>query len=232
MWMFRPFSCGTFGSGGIVLMSSGTNVFGSSCANRTRYSTPPARSNAIWMASQMDWFTLFGVPFARPPQRVPLSGLVGIVGPRVVREVSKPDGAAAAEGTPGRSGTPDVMLLSLHYFVGNSSLNLRSLPTNCADRTYTPLFPLGSAPPKHGNSIRGIRGIPQAKELGLTQNLHVRLSDLWGTDPRAGAPGTSLRGPRIRVREHLGGGRRLKDADSAGRLGVYGCACGCKEAEC
>ena len=41
MWMFRPPSCGTFGSGGIVLMSSGTNVFGSSCANRTRYSTPP-----------------------------------------------------------------------------------------------------------------------------------------------------------------------------------------------
>ena len=36
MWMFRPFSCGTLGSGGIVLMSSGTNVFGSSCANRIR----------------------------------------------------------------------------------------------------------------------------------------------------------------------------------------------------
>jgi hypothetical protein len=39
--MFRPACCATFGSSGIVLMSSGTNVFGSSCANRTRYSTPP-----------------------------------------------------------------------------------------------------------------------------------------------------------------------------------------------
>ena len=25
----------------------------------------------------MDWFTFFGVPFARPPQRVPLGGLLG-----------------------------------------------------------------------------------------------------------------------------------------------------------
>ena len=46
-------------------MSRGTNVFGSSCANRTKYSTPPAYSNAIWIASRMDWFILFGVPFAR-----------------------------------------------------------------------------------------------------------------------------------------------------------------------
>ena len=36
MRILRPFSCGTFGSGGSVLIKSGTNVFGSSCANRTR----------------------------------------------------------------------------------------------------------------------------------------------------------------------------------------------------
>gem|GEM_PF-5096450 len=93
MRILRPFSCGTFGSGGIVLMSSGTKVFGSSCANRTRYSTPPTCSNAIWIASRIDWFTLFGVPFARPPQRVPFGGLGGIAGPEEMGAVREPDGA-------------------------------------------------------------------------------------------------------------------------------------------
>ncbi len=45
----------------------------------------------------MDWFTLFGVPFARPPQRVPLGGLGGIPGPEGVGAASEPDGAVAAE---------------------------------------------------------------------------------------------------------------------------------------
>ncbi len=100
--MFRPPSCGTFGSAGIVLMSSGTNVFGSSRANRTRYSTPPACSNACWIDSRMDWFTLFGVPFARPPRRVPFGGLGGIAAPGEPGAVSEPDGAGAAEGKSGR----------------------------------------------------------------------------------------------------------------------------------
>jgi hypothetical protein len=64
------------------------NVFGSSCANRTGYSTPPACSNAIWIASRIDWLTLFGVPFARPPQRVPLGGLGGFAGPGEVGAAS------------------------------------------------------------------------------------------------------------------------------------------------
>ena len=102
MWMFSPPSCGTFGSGGIVLISSGTNVFGSPCANRTSYSTPPICSNAIWIASRMDWFALFGVPFARPPQRVPLGGLGGIARPEEVGAVSEPDGAVATEAKSGR----------------------------------------------------------------------------------------------------------------------------------
>ena len=102
MWMFSPPSCGTFGSGGIVLMSIGTNVFGSSLANRTRYSAPPTCSNAIWIASRMDWFTLFGVPFARPPQRVPLGGLGGIAALAEMGVVREPDGAGAAEAKAGR----------------------------------------------------------------------------------------------------------------------------------
>jgi hypothetical protein len=148
MWMFRPFSCGTLGSGGIVLMSSGTNVFGSSCANRTRYSTPPACSNAIWIASRIDWFTLFGVPFARPPQRVPFGGLGGIAGPEGVGAVSEPGVAVAAEAKSGRHWTFDVIPLFRHYFSGNSSLNLRSFPTNQALRGSSPPCPLGGVASK------------------------------------------------------------------------------------
>ncbi len=113
----------------------------------------------------MDWFTLLGVPFARPPQRVPLGGLGGIAGPGETGAVSELGVAGAAKAKSGRHWTFDVIPLFIHYFSENSSLNLRSLPTNCADQTSTPLFPFGSAPSKHRNSIHGIRGIPQAREL-------------------------------------------------------------------
>jgi len=44
----NPSLC-SFGSEGIVLACSGTNVFGSSCASRIK---PQTRSNAIWTASR------------------------------------------------------------------------------------------------------------------------------------------------------------------------------------
>jgi hypothetical protein len=127
MRMFRPPSCGTLGSGGSVLMRSGTNVFGSSCASRTRYSTPPAYSNAIWIASRMDWFTLFGVPFARPPQRVPLGGLGGIARPEEVGAVSEPEGADAAEAKSDRHWTYDVIPLFRFYFSQKASRRLERI---------------------------------------------------------------------------------------------------------
>jgi hypothetical protein len=54
------------------------------------------------MASRMDWFTLFGVPFARPPQRVPLGGLGGFAGPGEVGAASELGGAGVAEAKLGR----------------------------------------------------------------------------------------------------------------------------------
>jgi hypothetical protein len=122
--MFSPPFCGTFGSGGIVLISSGTNVFGSYCANRTRYSTPPACSNAIWMASRMDWFTLFAVPFVRPPQRVPFGGLGGIAGPEQKGAVSELGVAGATEAKSDRHWTLDVIPLFRYYFSQKASRRL------------------------------------------------------------------------------------------------------------
>jgi hypothetical protein len=129
--MFRPPSCGTFGSGGIVLINSGTNVFGSSCANLTKYATPPTCSNAIWIASRMDWFTLFGVPFARPPQRVPLGGLGGTAGPEGVGDASEPDGAVAAGAKSGRHWTFYVTPLFRHYFSRKARLRVQKFSCFC-----------------------------------------------------------------------------------------------------
>ncbi len=77
----------------------------------------------------MDWFTLFGVPFARPPQRVPFGGLGGIAAPGETGAVNEPEGTGAAEAKSGRHWTFDVIPLFRHYFSGNSSLNLRSSQT-------------------------------------------------------------------------------------------------------
>jgi hypothetical protein len=68
---------------------------------------------------------LFGVPFARPPQRVPLGGLGGTAGPEEMGAVSEPDGAVAASAKLGRHWTFDVIPLFGHYFSGNASLKLR-----------------------------------------------------------------------------------------------------------
>jgi hypothetical protein len=76
----------------------------------------------------MDWFNLFGVPFARPPQRMPLGGLGGIAGPDGVGAASEPDGAVDAEAKSDRNGTFDVIPLFRRYFSGNSSLKLRDFP--------------------------------------------------------------------------------------------------------
>lgn len=83
----------------------------------------------------MDWLTLFGVPFALPPQRVPLGGLGG----RLVTdeadalvEMGKSPEEVKAEEVSDRHGTFDVIPLFLHYFSGDSSLNPRSFTTNQA----------------------------------------------------------------------------------------------------
>jgi hypothetical protein len=188
-------------------MSSGTNVFGSSCANRTRYSTPPACSNAIWIASRMDWFTLFGVPFARPPQRVPFGGLGGIAGPGGVGAASEPGGAVATEAKSGRHWTFDVIPLFRHYFSGNSSLNLRSFPTNQALRGSSPPCPLGgvaSKPPllfvaeTRGGALARPATIPRARFAATEQKANSYHS-VRGAAPQHGCvrvpgPGELIRG--------------------------------------
>ena len=103
-------------------------------------------------ASRIDWFTLFGVPFARPPQRVPFTGLGGTAAPGETGAMSDPDGEAPTVGRSDAHWTFDVIPLFRHYFSGDSSLNRRSFPTNCTHRTSSPMCPLGSAP-RHGNSI-------------------------------------------------------------------------------
>ena len=75
----------------------------------------------------MDWFTLFGVPSARPPQRVPFVGLGGIARSHVVREVSEPDGAVTDAGAQGRHETSDVVSLFRHYFSQKASRRLNRL---------------------------------------------------------------------------------------------------------
>jgi hypothetical protein len=75
----------------------------------------------------MDWFTLFGVPFARPPQRVPLGGLGGIAGPEGVGAASEPDGAIAAEAKSDRHWTLDVIPLFRHYFSQKASWRLERI---------------------------------------------------------------------------------------------------------
>ena len=72
----------------------------------------------------MDWFTLFGVPFARPPQRVPLGGLGGFAGLEEVGAVSELGVAGAAEAKSGRHWTLDVMPLFRHYFSQKASRRL------------------------------------------------------------------------------------------------------------
>jgi hypothetical protein len=67
---------------------------------------------------------LFGVPFARPPQRVPLGGLGGIAGPEGVGAASEPDGAVAAEAKADRHETFDVIPLFRHYFSQKASRRL------------------------------------------------------------------------------------------------------------
>ncbi len=59
---------------------------------------------------------VFGVPFARPPQRVPFGGLGGIAGPEQVGAVSEPGVAVAAEVKSGRHWTFDVIPIFRHYF--------------------------------------------------------------------------------------------------------------------
>jgi hypothetical protein len=66
------------------------------------------------MASRIAWFTLFGMPFARPPQRVPLGGLGGNAGQEVVGAVSKPDATAATDEKEGKHWTSDVIPLFGH----------------------------------------------------------------------------------------------------------------------
>ena len=73
----------------------------------------------------MDWFTLFGVPFARPPQRVPLGGLGGIAGPGKMGDVSEPDGDVTVEGAVGKRWTLDVIPLFRHYFSQKASRSLK-----------------------------------------------------------------------------------------------------------
>jgi hypothetical protein len=73
----------------------------------------------------MDWFTLFGVPFARPPQRVPLGGLGGIAALAEMGVVREPDGAGAAEAKAGRHWTLDVIPLFRHYFSQKASRSLK-----------------------------------------------------------------------------------------------------------
>ena len=94
----------------------------------------------------MDWFTLFGVPLARPPQRVPLGGAGGNAVPGGFGAVREADGDVAAEVKPARHWTFDVIPLFRHYFSRNSSFNLRSFPTNCAGQTSTPRCRLGRTP--------------------------------------------------------------------------------------
>jgi hypothetical protein len=59
---------------------------------------------------------LFGVPFARPPQRVPLGGLGGTAGPFGVGAVSEPAGAVTEVGAQGKHWTFYVIPLFRHYF--------------------------------------------------------------------------------------------------------------------
>jgi hypothetical protein len=171
--MFRPPSCGTFGSGGIVLMSRGTNVFGSSCAKRTRYSTPPACSNAIWIASRIDWFTLFGVPFARPPQRVPLGGLGGTAGPGETGAVREPTEEGAAEPKSGRHWTVDVIPLLHHYFSQKASQRLERIRSLSR---FNRLFSTGADGPDAlcgGMGHRGVEKLANQLSDGLPRQLSV-----------------------------------------------------------
>ena len=60
----------------------------------------------------MDWFTLFGVPFARPPQRVPFGGLGGrlVMGEAgALEEMGKSPGEVKAEEVSDRHRTFDVI---------------------------------------------------------------------------------------------------------------------------
>ena len=77
----------------------------------------------------MDWFTLFGVPFARPPQRVPLGGLGGIAGPQEMGAVSELGVAGAAEAKSGRHWTLDVITAISPLFRRYFSRGEADLPT-------------------------------------------------------------------------------------------------------
>jgi hypothetical protein len=60
----------------------------------------------------MDWVTLFGVPFARPPQRVPFGGLGGrlVTGEAgALVEMGKSPGEVKAEEVSRRHRTFDVI---------------------------------------------------------------------------------------------------------------------------
>ncbi len=121
-----------------------------SCVNRTKYSTPPACSNAIWIASRIDlvYFIRRALRFARPPRGYPLAASRGTAAPGETGAVSEPDGAGAAEPKSGKRWTLNVTPLFRHYFSGNSSLNLRLLPTNQALRGSAPPCPLGGVASK------------------------------------------------------------------------------------
>ena len=75
----------------------------------------------------MDWFTLFGVPFARPPQRVPFGGRGGTAGQEGVGEAREPDGAVKAEARSGKHGTFYVIPLFRHYFSQKASWRLERI---------------------------------------------------------------------------------------------------------
>jgi hypothetical protein len=59
---------------------------------------------------------LFGVPFARPPQRVPLGGLGGTAAPDETGAMSDPDGKVPIAGTSDKHWTFDVTPPFRYYY--------------------------------------------------------------------------------------------------------------------
>ena len=70
---------------------------------------------------------MFGVPFARPPQRVPLGGLGGFAGPEEVGAMSEPDGDAPIVGRSDGHWTLNVIPIFRHYFSQKASWRLERI---------------------------------------------------------------------------------------------------------